>query len=137
MLLFPLDKPCNWMVKESLHPGACAVTEAIHCAPEDAQAMLDYAFAHQEELLALGREDDAKLRAELERVFPKVQGCLGSARVKAIVNKSLRWAVPNALNVQTPQLFIEGKRLCDEDTDLGLDYTLNRFLNGPKAEVTP
>lgn len=137
VLLFPLDKPCNWMVKDSLHPGACAVTEAIHCAPEDAPAMLDYAFAHQEELLALGKEDDAKLRAELERVFPKVKGCLGSARVKAIVNKSLRWAVPNALNVQTPQLFIDGTRLCDEDTDLGLDYTLSQFLNAPKAEVTP
>ena len=45
--------------------------------------------------------------------------------------KSLRWAVANALPVMTPQLFVDGKRLCDEDTDLGLEYTLTQMLGGP------
>ena len=33
MALFPLDDKCNWMVKKALHPGACAVSEAVLCAP--------------------------------------------------------------------------------------------------------
>ena len=29
---FPLDSACNWMVTEAIHPGACAVSEAVLCA---------------------------------------------------------------------------------------------------------
>ena len=57
---------------------------------------------------------------------------MGSAKVKNRMVKSLRWAVANALPVMTPQLFVDGKRLCDEDTDLGLEYTLTRMLGGAK-----
>ena len=46
--------------------------------------------------------------------------------------RSLRWAVANALPVMTPQLFVNGTRLCDEDTDLGLEYTLTRMLGGAR-----
>src|SRR5512142_858536 len=31
-VLFPLDSSCNWMVTEAIHPGACAVSEAVLCA---------------------------------------------------------------------------------------------------------
>src|SRR5512133_31358 len=31
-VLFPLDSTCNWMVTEAIHPGACAVSEAVLCA---------------------------------------------------------------------------------------------------------
>ena len=42
-----------------------------------------------------------------------------------------------------PQVFVEGVKLCDEDTDLGLDFALSRLLDGtpvasasaPSAEV--
>jgi hypothetical protein len=44
--------------------------------------------------------------------------------------QSLRWAVRNQVPVLTPQFYVAGKRLCDEDTDLGLEYTLTRMLKG-------
>jgi protein-disulfide isomerase len=132
-VLFPLDASCNWMVKDSLHPGACAVSEAMLCLPKEAPTILESAFREQEQWLALAREDEAKLRRLLEQRFPKVKGCLGSAKAKNRVNKSLRFAVTNALPVLTPQLFIGDKRLCEEDTDLGLEYTVRRMIN----EVRP
>ena len=39
-VLFPLDKSCNWMVQESLHPGACAVSEAVLCGGVQAKDVL-------------------------------------------------------------------------------------------------
>jgi uncharacterized membrane protein len=129
-VLFPLDSACNWMVKDSLHPGACAVSEAMLCDKDGAEEILDYAFAHQEELRSIAKQDDGKLRQRLEQKFPKLKGCLGSAKIKNQVNKSLRWAVANALPVLTPQLFIGDRRVCDEDTDLGLEYTVAKMLEG-------
>ncbi len=132
-VLFPLDSTCNWMVSTSLHPGACAVSEAMLCAAEkDAQGprkVLDWAFVHQEALRELAEKDEPALRAKIEAEFPNVKGCLGSAVVKNKIVKSLRWAVSNALPVMTPQLFVEGTRMCDEDTDLGLEYTLTQMLS--------
>jgi uncharacterized membrane protein len=129
-VLFPLDATCNWMVKESLHPGACAVSEAMLCDKDGAEEILDYAFANQEELRDMAKQDDAKIRSRLESKFPKLKGCLGTPKIKNQVNKSLKWAVSNAIPVLTPQLFIGDKRVCDEDTDLGLEYTVDRMLTG-------
>lgn len=131
-VLFPLDATCNWMVKDSLHPGACAVSEAMLCAPDDAKRILDYAFEHQQELMSMAKDDERKLRKHLAEQFPEVKGCVGSAKAKNRVNKSLRFAVANALPVLTPQLFIGNKRVCDEDTDLGLEYTVARMLEGKR-----
>jgi uncharacterized membrane protein len=141
-VLFPLDAECNWMVTEAIHPGACAVSEAVLCAAglgegaKDAvaaRAVLGWAFSRQAELRALAARDRQALRAALEREFPAVKGCLGGALVRSKLGKSLRWAVANAIPVLTPQLFVGGSRLCDEDTDLGLEYTLARMLS-PEAE---
>ncbi len=141
-VLFPLDSTCNWMVTESIHPGACAVSEAVLCAAgvgsgqksaAEAGAVLQWAFAHQADLRALAARDEGALRAQLEREFPRVKGCLGGALVKSKLTKSLRWAVANAIPVLTPQLFVGASRMCDEDTDLGLEYTLTRMLS-PEAE---
>jgi protein-disulfide isomerase len=137
-VLFPLDSTCNWMVKESMHPGACAVSEAMLCAlkdsPDASIAILDWAFTHQERLRADAKESDAGVRAELEKTFPKVRGCLGSSQIKNKLNKSLRWAVANALPVLTPQLFVGDKRVCDEDTDLGLEFTVNEMLSSTSTK---
>jgi hypothetical protein len=127
-VLFPLDSTCNWMVKESLHPGACAVSEAMLCDRTGALDVLDWAFTNQERLRATAKTDEPKVRKELEEKFPKVKGCLGTAAVKNKVNKSLRFAVQNALPLLTPQLFVGDRRVCDEDTDLGLEFTVDRML---------
>lgn len=138
-VLFPLDSTCNWMVSTSMHPGACAVAEAMLCAggnvtgkgsPAEAVRVLDWAFAHQDELLTQAKTDEPGVRKRLEAEFPAVKGCLGGAQVKNKIVKSLRWAVSNALSVLTPQVFVNGTRMCDEDTDLGLEYTLSRMLAG-------
>jgi uncharacterized membrane protein len=140
-VLFPLDSTCNWMVTEAIHPGACAVSEAVLCAAgvdsggrdaAAAGAVLRWAFDRQAELRALASRDERALRAEIEREFPAVKGCLGGALVRSKLTKSLRWAVANAIPVLTPQLFVGGSRVCDEDTDLGLEYTLSRMLS-PEA----
>ncbi len=141
-VLFPLDSTCNWMVTETIHPGACAVSEALLCAAglgsgrknaAAAGSLLQWAFAHQADLRALAARDEGALRGQIEREFPGVKGCLGSAVVKSKLTKSLRWAVANAIPVLTPQLFVGESRMCDEDTDLGLEYTLTRMLS-PEAE---
>ena len=129
VLLFPLDSRCNWMVKQSLHPGACALSEAMLCAPEQAKAILDWAFGDQERLLTLGANDPAAVEREVAERFPAVRGCVGTAKAKDRVTSSLRFAVANALPVVTPQLYVDDVRLCDEDTDLGLEYTLDHMLN--------
>ncbi len=137
-VLFPLDPSCNWMVTEALHPGACAVSEAMLCAggvgagPKDekaAQDVLKWAFKNQEKLRELAAKDEGALRAKLETQFPKVKGCLGGTLVKSKLTKSLRWAVANAIPVLTPQLFVGNSRMCDEDSDLGLEFTLSRMLS--------
>lgn len=127
-VLFPLDSTCNWMVKESLHPGACAVSEAMLCNREKSLEILDWAFTEQERLRTTAKTDEPKVRAEIEQKFPWVKGCLGTAAVKNKVNKSLRFAVQNALPLLTPQLFIGDRRVCDEDTDLGLEYAVDQML---------
>jgi uncharacterized membrane protein len=141
-VLFPLDSRCNWMVTEAIHPGACAVSEAVLCAAgaasgardgDAARGILAWAFARQSELRALAARDEGALRARIEQEFPAVKGCLGGALVRSKLTKSLRWAVANAIPVLTPQLFVHGGRMCDEDTDLGLEYTLTRMLS-PEAE---
>lgn len=133
-VLFPLDSSCNWMVTDSLHPGACAVSEAMLCANGQAEAnkILQWAFANQDALLAEAKADEAKLIARIKSEFPAVASCIGTPVARNKVVKSLRWAVANALPVMTPQLFVRGTRLCDEDTDLGLEYTLTRMISGDR-----
>ena len=38
-------------------------------------------------------------------------------------------APANQLPVLTPQVYVGGTRVCDADTDLGLDWTLDRLLD--------
>lgn len=129
-LLFPLDSECNWMVEEAVHPGACVLSEAILCADEDAEEVLAWAFEHQDELRTASEDEGAAAigRAVRER-FPALGDCIGTPRVRARLNRALRFAVQNELPVLTPQIYVGGTRLCDEDTDLGLDYVLSRLLD--------
>lgn len=145
LLLFPLDSACNWMLDESIHPGSCMISEAILCAEDQGDEVIAWAFDRQAEIKALAAEGGAdELRTMLTEAFPGTGGCLGSEEVKVQLNKSLRWAVANALQVLTPQVYIDGVALCEEDTDLGLEYMLTKMLDAhergelaPVAEVAP
>ena len=132
-ILFPLDNTCNWMVTEATHPGACTVSEAVLCAaakdPNSAPRVIEWAFAEQEKIREATKVDpEAAARMSRER-FPELATCIGSADAKSRLNKSLRWSVANNIRVLTPQLFIDNVKLCDEDVDLGLEYTLKKMLD--------
>lgn len=128
MVLFPLDAACNWMVEDSLHPGSCTVSEAILAAGPSAPEVLAWVLDHQAELREIGGSDPQELASRMVRQFPQLSGALGSPAVKAKLNRSLRWVVSNSLPVLTPQLFLAGRKVCDEDTDLGLEYVVTRIL---------
>lgn len=127
-VLFPLDDECNWMVDRAVHPGACAVSEAVLCAGGDAQKVIDWAFEHHEEIRKTAASEDGGARRMVEEQFPEMASCLGSPKVQDRLNQSLRWAVDNEIKVLTPQLYVDGVRLCDEDVDLGLEYALGEML---------
>lgn len=128
ILLFPLDNACNWMISEAIHPGACAIAETVACADRDAEDVLAWAFENQDAIMAATREDPAAAERMAKDRFPGLRGCIGSAKAKAIVNRGLRWAVKHELPILTPQVYVGHKRLCDADTDLGLDYALTRLM---------
>jgi uncharacterized membrane protein len=127
-VMFPLDKTCNWMVSESLHPGACTVSEAVLCAGDRAEEVLNWSLDNQEELRAMAAADPKALTAKIKAQFPFVAECVGKPAIKTKVNRSLRWIISNSSRVMTPQLFVQGVKLCDEDSDLGLEFALNRLL---------
>lgn len=130
LLLFPLDKTCNWMVDSSLHPGSCAISAAVLCAGNRAKEVIDWAFASQREFEQRAAADKDAPAQLLTQRFPELATCMNSAVTKARLAQSLRWAVKNRVPVLTPQLYIDKQRLCDEDTDLGLEYTLAHMLGG-------
>jgi len=144
-VLFPLDSECNWMITDSLHPGACAVSEAVLCAEQaqggDALSVVRWAFENQEDIVRAAKQDPKSAVVRVREQFPALKSCLGSSQVRARLNKSLRWAVANELAVITPQVFVAGHAVCPEDTDLGLDWTLHQLLQrhrqGKLPEVVP
>jgi hypothetical protein len=127
-LLFPLDSSCNWMVQSAVHPGACAISEAMVCAEADAEKVLQWAFDEQEDIVAAERAAPGSAAKLAIARFPQVAGCVGSSKAKARLNRALRWAVDNQMPVLTPQLYVDNTRLCDADTDLGLDYMLSHLI---------
>ncbi len=134
-MLFPLDNQCNWMVESAVHPGACAISEAMLCAGDQAHEVLTWAFDEQDEILAAERTNKGSAQKLAIERFPAVAGCIGTTKTKARLNKALRWAVDNRLPVLTPQLYVNGTRLCDADTDLGLDYMLSRLVDTTRGEA--
>jgi hypothetical protein len=131
VLLMPLDPECNWTVAEALHPGACMVSRAMLCAKDRAPALLDAVYAEQETLLALGKSGKtAEIRARLLGFLPDLGPCLDAPETGILLNEALQVAVRNTLPITTPQLYVDGRRLCQADTDLGLEFALGALLGG-------
>lgn len=132
LVVFPLDSDCNWMVDRSLHPGSCAVSKAIICSDHRALSVLEWAYANQNDIL-----DAAKLgagvvnvRAMIKNRFPGLDACIDSKETTLRLNRTLRYIVNNHLPVSTPLMFVGETRLCDEDTDMGLAYTIRKLAPG-------
>lgn len=128
VMIFPLDSECNWMLDRPLHPGACVLAKAFICGESSGKArqILDWSYENQEELAGLGKVGKDQLRAKVRARFPEVDACIDAKETKVRLDKTLLFAVDNKIQISTPQLYIgeSATRICDEDTDLGLRYTL-------------
>jgi uncharacterized membrane protein len=127
--ILPLDNECNWMMTKggkNLHPGACVLARAFLCgdASEKARQVLDWSYEEQERLRALGEKDPALVRAEVKKRFPDLDACIDSKETTQRLDHALRFAVDNKVRLTTPQVYLGGQRLCDEDADMGLPYAL-------------
>lgn len=134
--LMPLDSECNWMLDRPLHPGACQVAKAILCGQERAGEVLEWAYHEQEYLLRAGKADlDAGRQKEapvMREVIRRRWGdgiiaCLDAPATRQRLEKHLQFAIDNGVPVSTPQIYLGGQRICDEDTDLGLRFTLRQL----------
>ena len=143
-ILFPLDSSCNWMITETVHPGACTVSEAVLCAGDRAPEVIKWAFEVQDQIRADAKTDPTAAARYVKAKFPDLAACVGSPEARSRLNKSLRWSVANNIHVLTPQLFVDNVKLCDEDVDLGLEFALGAMLDRhakgtliPPATATP
>lgn len=134
LALFPLDNECNWMLDRALHPGACIVSRALICASDagKARAFLDWAYEEQEALAAAGKAGPAPLKSKIDARFPGLSACSDDKKTKQRLDKTLQFAVDNKIKVSTPQLFLGDRRVCDEDTDLGLRFAFAKLA--PKVK---
>jgi hypothetical protein len=117
------------MVTEATHPGACTVSEAVLCAGDKAPEVIAWAFEAADRIRSETRADPAAAARIVKQRFPELAACIGSPDARSRLNKSLRWIVANNIRVLTPQLYIDKVKLCDEDVDLGLEYTLSTMLD--------
>lgn len=125
LVMFPLDSDCNWMIDRSLHPGACELSRAVLCGGNQTRAILEWAYENQEDLREVGKKDRAALEKRVADRFGKdIATCASSKQTIIKLNQHLHYASNNHIPVSTPQMFLGETRICDEDTDLGLKYTL-------------
>ncbi|WP_434042360.1 MULTISPECIES: vitamin K epoxide reductase family protein [Sorangium] len=129
LVLFPLDSDCNWMLDRPVHPGACLLSKAIMCSDHRAMDVLEWAYDNQEELLegAKAAAGAANVQAAIRQRWPGLDVCMDSKETALRLNRMLRYIVDNKLPVSTPQMFLGTTRLCDEDTDIGLSYSIRQL----------
>lgn len=125
LVMFPLDSECNWMLDHSMHPGACTVAKAVLCGGDQSLAVLEWSFENQEKLTAAGKAGKTSLMAAIERRWgADLAACIDKKSTELRLNNHLHYATDNAIPVSTPQMFIGTQRVCEEDTDIGLVYTM-------------
>ncbi|WP_394847704.1 hypothetical protein LZC95_09600 [Pendulispora brunnea] len=128
LVMFPLDSECNWMLDRSLHPGACILSKAVLCGGNQARAILEWSYSEQDSLRELGKGNPAAIEKMIrERFGSDVMQCAQDKKTATRLNQHLHYASNNHIPVSTPQMFLGDKRICDEDTDLGLKYTLSQL----------
>ena len=127
-VMFPLDNECNWMLDRALHPGACIVSRAVLCGGPQSLKVLEWAYERQEYLTRAGKKDAATLKEVIRRRWgDDIASCVDRKDTVQRLNKHLHYATDNGIPVSTPQMFVGTTRVCEEDTDIGLIYTLGQL----------
>lgn len=125
LVLFPLDTSCNWMLDRSLHPGACVLSGAVLCSGQNARATLEWAYDNQDELRDAGKAGPEALKQKIGARFgPELAACALDKKTSQRLNQHLHYAADHHVPVSTPQMVLGDRKICEEDTDLGLKYTL-------------
>jgi uncharacterized membrane protein len=128
LVLFPLDNECNWMLDSALHPGACIVSKAVLCGEGNSRAVLEWAYDQQEYLTRAGKAGENTLRSVIkQRWGESMLRCVDDKKTDVRLNNHLHFASENNIPVSTPQMYLGKRRVCDEDTDLGLRFTLSQL----------
>jgi uncharacterized membrane protein len=125
LALFPLDTTCNWMIDRSLHPGACLVSGAVLCAGPNTRGALEWAYDNQDDLREAATASPEALKRKISARFgAEIAACASDKKTGVRLNQHLHYASDNHVPISTPQMFLGDRRICEEDTDLGLKYTL-------------
>jgi uncharacterized membrane protein len=128
LVLFPLDSECNWMLDEPLHPGACIVSRAVLCGGDRVRQVLEWAYDEQVYLTRAGKAGANVLRAAIkQRWGDELLKCVDDRKTDVLLNQHLHFASDNGIPVSTPQMYLGTKRVCDEDTDMGLRFALTEL----------
>jgi hypothetical protein len=53
--------------------------------------------------------------------------CVDARDTDVQLNRHLHFAAENSIPVSTPQMYLGRQRVCDEDTDIGLRFTLSQL----------
>jgi hypothetical protein len=100
----------------------------VLCGKEQALTVLEWAYDQQEYLTRAGKAGDPVLRAAIQQRWgPGMIQCIDDVQTKARLNRHLQLAVDNSIPVSTPQMYLGNQRVCDEDTDIGLRFTLGKL----------
>jgi uncharacterized membrane protein len=125
LVMFPLDSECNWMLDTPLHPGACIVSKAVLCGGDRTRQVLEWAYDEQVYLSRAGKAGANVLRAAIKQKWgEELLRCVDERKTDVLLNQHLHFASDNGIPVSTPQMYLGTKRVCDEDTDMGLRFTL-------------
>jgi uncharacterized membrane protein len=128
LVMFPLDSECNWMLDRPLHPGACILSKAVLCGGPQARQVLEWAYEEQVYLARAGKAGAGVMRAAIrQRWGDALLKCVDDRKTDVRLNNHLHFASENNVPVSTPQMYLGKKRVCDEDTDIGLRYTLSEL----------
>jgi hypothetical protein len=97
----------------------------VICGGAQARQVLDWAYADQDDLTKAGKAGTAQLRAAIQQKWgAQTLQCIDAKTTDQTLNRQLHFAADNSIPVSTPQMYFGNKRFCDEDTDIGLRYTL-------------
>ena len=79
-------------------------------------------------LLRAGKAGEPTLREVIrQRWGNDILKCMDTKDTTVRLNNHLHFAAENSVPVSTPQVYLGNRRVCDEDTDIGLRFTLKKF----------